>query len=179
MNHSRRHPQNCIPNCGWTLWVSCNVIRSIQCALHLSVHHERAFLWRVTKVYSLLLWCYTCLQFFHGQPLPSSGTSILEARPKSLQRKALQMALFNHKHRLFGTRHIRNWGASQSRQNWIHPTMVRTVNFTTLNGFLGLTGYYRRFVPGYATTATDLTDLLWKSTFSWTPEATKSFQRLK
>lgn len=44
---------------------------------------------------------------------------------------------------------------------------------------MGLTGYYRRFIPNYATIAAGITDLLRKPTFSWTAGATISFHKLK
>ena len=48
--------------------------------------------------------------------------------------------------------------------------------------FLGLTGYYRRFIPDYATVAAPLTDMTRKSqpnAVTWTPEAAAAFQKLK
>jgi hypothetical protein len=52
-------------------------------------------------------------------------------------------------------------------------------NITALRAFLGLTGFYRRFVLNYATIASPLTYLLKANSFTWSDAANVAFINLK
>jgi hypothetical protein len=58
---------------------------------------------------------------------------------------------------------------------WEKPT-----NVIEIQSFLGLAGYYRRFIEGFSTIASPLTKLTRKEVrFNWSKECEESFQELK
>ena len=62
-------------------------------------------------------------------------------------------------------------------QKWSTPETKKQVR-----AFLGLTGYYRKFIPSYSATAAPLTDLTRKfgpNKVNWTPQCEEAFQSLK
>uniref|UniRef100_A0A8R7PAR9 Reverse transcriptase domain-containing protein n=1 Tax=Triticum urartu TaxID=4572 RepID=A0A8R7PAR9_TRIUA len=58
--------------------------------------------------------------------------------------------------------------------DWLEPD-----NATKLRGFLGLTGYYRRFVKDYGKNCRPLHDMLRKDSFQWESAQKQAFHTLK
>jgi hypothetical protein len=69
----------------------------------------------------------------------------------------------------------------------VDPSKVKDVlswktpqNVSDIRSFLGLVGYYRRFIEGFSKSSKPMTELLAKGkTFEWTPRREVSFQELK
>ena len=69
----------------------------------------------------------------------------------------------------------------------VDPTMIEVIvslkpprNVTEVRSFLGLAGYYRRFVRGFSVIASSLTKLLWKGVkYEWDDKCQSSFDQLK
>jgi hypothetical protein len=59
-------------------------------------------------------------------------------------------------------------------KSWPPPRTVCVVR-----GFLGLTGYYKRFIRGYGDIVAPLTQLLKQEAFCWSPTAAAVFDALK
>ncbi|XP_040249446.1 uncharacterized mitochondrial protein AtMg00860-like [Aegilops tauschii subsp. strangulata] len=63
----------------------------------------------------------------------------------------------------------------QAVTEWQTPSNVKEVR-----SFLGLVGYYRKFVEGFSSIARPMTQLLKKDKkFEWSPKCEESFQELK
>ena len=60
-------------------------------------------------------------------------------------------------------------------KNWVRPT-----NVSEIRSFVGLASYYRRFVNGFSSIASQLTNLTKQNVpFVWSHECEESFQKLK
>ena len=62
----------------------------------------------------------------------------------------------------------------KAMREWKIPKTLKNIR-----EFLGLIGYYHKFVKNYGQIAAPLTTLLKREAFSWTQEATKYFEKLK
>jgi hypothetical protein len=66
-------------------------------------------------------------------------------------------------------------GKVKDARDWVVPQTVKEIR-----SFLGLAGYYRRFIENFSKIAKPLTSLLEKGVdFSWTDERQKAFEELK
>jgi len=68
----------------------------------------------------------------------------------------------------------------------IDPNKIQAVldwpmpqNIKQLRGFVGIIGYYKRFIKGYGTICWLLTQLLKKDAFKWDATASEAFNHLK
>ncbi|KAH9660390.1 hypothetical protein KPL70_024180 [Citrus sinensis] len=77
-------------------------------------------------------------------------------------------------HIVYATRVAVNPEKVQCMLEWPKPTTIKT-----LRGFLGLTGYYRKFVVRYGKIAAPLTDMLKQDSFTWSPTAEAAFDELR
>ncbi|GKF16446.1 RNA-directed DNA polymerase, reverse transcriptase [Tanacetum coccineum] len=88
--------------------------------------------------------------------------------------------IYSQKHVVFLGHVVNSKGVSVEEEkisavrSWHVPSTVKEVR-----GFLGLTGYYRRFFCNYGLIARPLTALTKKDGFVWSEEALKTFNDLK
>jgi RNase H-like domain found in reverse transcriptase len=62
----------------------------------------------------------------------------------------------------------------KAMKSWPEPTNVKQ-----LRDFLGLIGYYRKFIKGYGAISKPFTNLLRKNSFKWDEESKSVFDQLK
>ena len=99
-------------------------------------------------------------------------------RSSSLKLKPSKCVLFQKRVTYLG--HIVSESGITTDPGKIERVCEWPVNVTEIKSFLGLAGYYRRFVPNFAQVARPLHKLTEANVeFVWTPECQSSFQTLK
>ena len=92
----------------------------------------------------------------------------------------LEKCCFFKKHTISGTPNFGRRNPTPTRKTRMHCQNASTKNPKEVKQFLGLVGYYRKFVPRFADISRVLTHLTKKEMeFKWTPECEKCFQILK
>ncbi|KAM6589963.1 hypothetical protein CsatA_012568 [Cannabis sativa] len=134
-------------------------------------------------------WLRDCVLVFFDDILVYSPDEVTHLQHLELVLQTLLQHQFfaNRKKCSFGQRRIEYLGHVVSGQGvavddtkikamleWPLPTSIKA-----LRGFLGLTGYYRKFVKNYGSIARPLTDQLKKDSFAWSSAATEAFESLK
>lgn len=128
------------------------------------------------------------LVFFDGILIYSKSMKDHDEHLQSVLAVLRQHKLFAKKSKCgFGLDHIDYLGYIISKEGVsTDPEQIRAMvewhvpkNLKAMRAFLGLTGYYRRFIQGYGTIAKPLTKLTKKGKFLWNPRAQEAFETLK
>ena len=129
-----------------------------------------------------------CLSFFDDILVYSTNW---EAHLQQLESvfKVLQINQLYAKRRKcsFAVKHVDYLGHSISKKGVeMNKDKVEAIvkwpipkNVKELRGFLGLAGYYRRFIKGFGIISRPWTDLLKKNNFFWTQVSTEAFNKLE
>ena len=91
----------------------------------------------------------------------------------------------NHPNVFFGVKEVEYLGHIVSHEGVrVDPNKIKVMmdwsipkTLNSLRGFLGLTGYYHKFVWNYGRIKTPLIALTKKDAFSWTPDETQDFEQ--
>jgi hypothetical protein len=113
------------------------------------------------------LWWYLSLQQISRRTPSSPQRNTLSIEDTPAKAKALKVPVWAATNWVFGSQDLWTWSVIDPAKiedivNWKIPQKI-----TELCGFLGLTGYYRRFIPKYAYIYQPLHKALKKNSFLW------------
>ena len=122
-------------------------------------------------IFSFTVKAYKIIYYIYSVPFSCYNNTLLAKRRKCYVAQTLVEYLG---HFISAQGVSTNPKKIEAVQRWLVPT-----NVSQLKGFLGLIGYYRRFVKGYGSISKPLTELLKKDQFHWFEAATNAFLQLK
>ena len=90
------------------------------------------------------------------------------------------MQFFSKTRQLLGAHYTRDWSRGRPRKKRAVEIMKEPSSRKEVRAFLGLLGYYRKFIPGFGKTAEPRCSLLNKSNkFEWSTECKNAVTDLK
>lgn len=176
---SSRYPQDGVSHTQWPLRIYGHAIRPLQCTVYFPITHEFGVSNSLAQIRHCLfdnILVYSRNWDEHLQHV----RVVLELLRKHQLFVKLKKCKFGRVELDYLGHIISDEGVKidqtkiEAMLSWPAPTTV-----TELRGFLGLTGYYRKFVKDYRVIARPLTNLLKKNKFEWSGSAEVAFQSLK
>jgi len=178
-NVGPRYTKDSFSHTPWALWIPSHALWPLQRAINVSGGHERcpeSLLAEVCSSFFYDILVYNATLTNHLQHLECVFTSLSRAQYYLKRSKCIF-----RQHQLDYLGHVVSGSEVQPDPSKVQAIISWPIPQSSweLWAFLDLTGFYRKFIKGYAAIAAPLTKLLCKDAFKWVPESQSAFERLK